>query len=393
MWFTQLTLTLVTALVAEGAPPATSNRAAYLDWSSFEANGVNLGGWLHQEQVIDPVWWDANGGAGLLDEWDWCANLGSQCGPRLEQRYASFITAADIDKMAAARINVLRIPTGYNAWVQVPGSPLYTGSQTRFLRTISDYAIRRHGIHIIVDIHSLPGGVNNLGLGGREGRHDWFNNQTALDYSYKAVDAALKFIQESDFPDKFTLQPLNEPVDNPAAFGFPDALTDAGAAWVLSYFRGVLARVQAANANIPIMLQGSFRPVSFWSPSFADTDNIVFDVHNYYFAGRPTTSANLPQFLCEDAQNAVDDRFPVFVGEWSIEASSNNTLANRPRNLNTGLKAWAQYTQGSSFWTWKFRGNVPVNGEGTQAEYWDYEEYVDAGFIDAGTGQECPTTT
>ncbi|KAK7224440.1 hypothetical protein V2G26_012443 [Clonostachys chloroleuca] len=203
--------------------------------------------------------------------------------------------------MAAAGINVLRIPTGYNAWVHVPGSPLYTGSQTRFLRTISDYAIRRYGIHIIINIHSLPGGVNNLGLGGREGHHDWFNNQTALDYSYKTVDAAIKFIEESDFPDKFTLQPLNEPVDNPAAFGFPDALTDAGAAWVLSYFRGVLARVQATNAKIPVMLQGSFRPASFWSPDFVDTDNIVFDVHNYYFAGRPTTSANLPKFLCQDA--------------------------------------------------------------------------------------------
>ncbi|CAH0025083.1 unnamed protein product [Clonostachys rhizophaga] len=93
--------------------------------------------------------------------------------------------------------------------------------------------------------------------------------------------------------------------------------------------------------------------------------------HNYYFAGSPTTSANLPQFLCQDAQNAVDDRFPVFVGEWSIEAASNNTLVSRPRNLNTGLKAWAQYTRGSSFWTWKFRGNVPVNGEGTQAKYWN----------------------
>lgn len=377
-------------LAAASGSCAPQQKAAYLDWSTFKANGVNLGGWLHQEQVIDPVWWNSNGGQGLLDEWDFCANLGSQCGPVLEQRYASYITTADIDKMAAAGINILRIPTGYNAWVRVPGSRHYTGSQVRFLRTISDYAIRRHNMHIIVDIHSHPGGVNGMGLGGREGGYGWFNNQTALGYSFQAVDAAIRFIQESGHPDKFTLQPLNEPVDNSAAFGFPEALTEKGAAWVLSYFRGVLSRVKAANVKIPVMLQGSFRPVSYWATKFTQTDNIVFDVHHYYFAGRPTTSANLPQFLCSDAQGSGGDGpFPVFVGEWSIQAVSNNTFASRPLNLNTGLRAWAQYTQGSAYWTWKFRGNVPVDGEGTQGDYWNYEYFVNAGVINSEKVQPC----
>lgn len=372
----------------KGAP---SQRVAPLDWSQFEASGVNLGGWLHQEHVIDPVWWNNNGGEGLLDEWDFCVNLGSRCGPVLEQRYASYITTRDIDKMASAGINVLRIPTGYNAWVRVPGSRLYTGSQVRFLRTISDYAIRRHGMHVIVDIHSHPGGVNGMGLGGREGGFGWFNNQTALDYSYRAVDAAIDFIKDSDHPHMFTLQPLNEPVDNPESFGFPEALTENGVSWVLQFFQGVLDRVQKVDANIPVMLQGAFRSELFWSPKFDVSDNIVFDEHHYYFAGRPTTSENLPQFLCADAQaSSGDSKFPVFVGEWSIETVSENTLDSRPLNLNTGLKAWAKFTQGSAYWTWKFRGNVPVNGEGVQGDYWNYEEYVDKDVIDPASGITCP---
>ncbi|KAL2204234.1 glycoside hydrolase [Sarocladium strictum] len=377
-------------LAASGAVCAPEPRAAYLDWSKFKANGVNLGGWLHQEQVIDPVWWNQNGGTGLLDEWDWCANLGEQCGPRLEQRYASYITTKDIDKMASVGINVLRIPTGYNAWVRVPGSRLYTGNQVRFLRSLSNYAIRKYNMHVIVDIHSHPGGVNGMGLGGREGGFGWFNNQTALEYSFKAVDEAIKFIQDSDHPHKFTLQPLNEPVDNPASFGFPDALTPEGVDWVLSYFRGILSRVQKVNPKIPVMLQGAFRPESFWSQYFAASDNIVFDEHHYYFAGRPTTSVNLPEFICSDAQGSTGDgKFPVFVGEWSIQAVENNTFASRPLNLNTGLKAWAQYTQGSAYWTWKFRGNDPVDGQGTQGDYWNYEFFVDSKVIDPSSGRAC----
>ncbi|KAK4122704.1 glycoside hydrolase family 5 protein [Parathielavia appendiculata] len=371
------------------AAPAPS--PSYLDWRTFTARGVDLGGWLHQEAVIDPGFWSQHGGS-ARDEWELCVNLGSRCGSVLEQRYASYIRPSDIDRLAAAGINVLRIPTGYNAWVKVPGSQLYTGRQVEHLRSISRYAIAQHGMHVIVDIHSLPGGLNGMGLGGREGGYDWFQNQTALDYSYRAVEAALAFIQTSDHPHGYTLAPINEPVDNRdmSKFGTPESLSEDGRAWVLAYFRGVLDRVRRVNRNIPVMLQGGFLGEEYWSPLFESEARIVFDVHNYYFAGRPATSANLPQFLCADARaSAGDGRFPVFVGEWSIQATSNNTLASRRVNLNTGLQAWEKYTSGSAYWTYRFYGNVPVQGEGVQGDYWSYEKFMDLGIIDPSKGVSC----
>ncbi|KAH7131698.1 glycoside hydrolase superfamily [Dactylonectria estremocensis] len=365
--------------------------SSYLDWNTFEAKGVNLGGWLHQEAVIDPVFWASYGG-NALDEWDFCANLGSRCGPVLEQRYATFITTSDIDKLAAAGINVLRVPTGYNAWVKVPGSQLYTGRQVEFLKSISNYAIAKYGMHIIVDVHSLPGGLNGMGLGGREGGYDWFQNQTALAYSYKAIDAAIAFIQSSDRPQSYTLAPINEPVDNRdfSTFGTPASLTDAGAAWVLAYFKGVISRVQAANPNIPIMLQGGFKGEEFWSPKFPAGTKLVFDLHHYYFAGRPTTSNNIPEFICLDAKSSAGDgKFPIFVGEWAIQATTNNTFASRALNLNTGLRTWAQYSRGSAYWTYKFSGNVKVDGEGVQGDYWSYEKFIDMGIINPSSGIKC----
>ncbi|KAF7674870.1 glycoside hydrolase [Alternaria burnsii] len=158
--------------------------------------------------------------------------IGSKCGPVLERHYAPFITPTDIDKLATAGVNILRIPTTYAAWIKVPGSNFYSGNQAQFFKNIASYAIAKHGIHIILDIHSLPGGVNGMGFGEGEGRFGWFNNVTNLDYSLRAVDAALAFIQSSGTPQSYTLEPINELVDNRdfTTFGTPAALTENGVA-------------------------------------------------------------------------------------------------------------------------------------------------------------------
>ena len=210
-------------------------------------------------------------------------------------------------------------------------------------------------MHVIVDIHFLPGGLNGMGLGGREGGYGWFHNETALEYSYHAVDTAIAFIQGSDYPQSFILALINEPVDNEdqSAFGTPDALSDEGVSWVLDYFRGVIKRVETTNPLTPILLQGSFKGEDFWSPYFDEGTNIVFDVHHYYFAGRLTTSENVPEFICSDAQASPGDgKFPVLVREWSIQAVSNNSFESRATNLSTGSSAFEQYTRGNFYWNY-----------------------------------------
>ena len=240
--------------------------AEYIDWRTYTVKGVNLGGWLCQESTIDTAWWAANS-LGAPDEWGLCANQGSQCGPILERRYASFITPSDIDTLHSAGINTLRIPTTYAAWLKVPGSQLYTGNQLSFLKSISSYAINRYGMHVIIDVHSLPGGVNGMPFGEAEGHYGWFNNQTALEYSLEIIDKVIDFVQNSEHPDGYSIAPINEPVDNTAmsAFGTPAALSDDGAAWTLKYIQSVIAKVQKVNAKIPVVFQGGFRPVPIWS--------------------------------------------------------------------------------------------------------------------------------
>ncbi|KAI9039294.1 putative cellulase [Aspergillus affinis] len=367
----------------------THATAGYLDWRTHTVHGVNLGGWLCQESTIDTTWWAANS-LGAPDEWGLCANQGSKCGSILERRYATFITPKDIDTLHEAGINTLRIPTTYAAWLKVPGSQLYTGNQLSFLRDISTYAITKHDMHVIIDVHSLPGGVNGMPFGEAEGHYGWFHNETAMKYSLNVIDEVIDFVQTSEHPDGYSIAPINEPVDNKdmSAFGSPAALSDEGAAWTLSYIQSVISKVEKVNAKIPIVFQGSFRPESFWSPNFKNTTNLVFDVHNYYFAGRGATGANITEYICEDAiASAGDGKFPTFVGEWSIEAEKANTLAGRQRALNTGLYAFEEHTRGSSFWTAKFSGNATVSGEGRQSDYWNYMTWIEEDMIDPEEGK------
>ncbi|KAL5335825.1 glycoside hydrolase superfamily [Aspergillus crustosus] len=320
-----------------------------------------------------------------------CVNQGSRCSAVLESRYATWINPTVIDELHEYGVNTLRIPTTYAAWIEVPGSQLHSGNQVSFLKNIATYAITRYGMHIIINIHSLPGGINGMSFGEAEGHYGWFNNQTAFDYSLDVIDAVISYVQSSSHPGSYTIEPINEPVDNRdmSYFGTPLALTDNGAAWVQRYILAVISRVAAVNPNIPVMFQGSFRGEAYWSPQIPSNSNVVFDVHHYYFAGRGVTSQTITSFICSDAEESPGDgQFPVYIGEWSIQAELENEFAERGRALNTGLYAFAAHTRGSSYWTAKFFGNTPVDGEGTQADYWNYLTFARLGLINPSEAED-----
>ncbi|KAH7089002.1 glycoside hydrolase superfamily [Paraphoma chrysanthemicola] len=386
-------LALLSSITTTLAVPTSDHQQSkYLDWSTAKFTGVNLGGWFAQEAFIDPYFWSTNCGT-LPDEWTCCLALGSKCGPVLEHRYSTFITRRDIDKLASAGVNLLRIPTSYAAWAKIPGSALYSGNQQEVFKHISEYAIKKYGMHVVLDIHSLPGGINGVDIGEAKGHYDWFNNATNLAYSLDVVSSALQFIQSSCSPQSYTLAPINEPVDNrdPSTFGQTIALSENGANWVQKYFEAVIKKRDQVNPKIPLMLQTSFKGAAYWSnrlQSFTKR-NLILDVHQYYFAGRPVTSANVSSLICSDAKAvAANSSFPVFVGEWAIQTVSGNAFVDRRKNLNTGLYAWKKYVQGSAYWTARMSGNVSVVGEGVQGDYWNFEGFVDMGYVHEDEGRK-----
>ncbi|KAL4999583.1 glycoside hydrolase superfamily [Aspergillus recurvatus] len=365
-------------------------------WSTAKVRGANLGGWLVQEASVDTAFWNTYA-PDAPDEWTLCTALGSRCASVLEHRYATFITTSTIDTLASAGVNLLRIPTTYAAWINLPGSGLYSGNQTAYLREITEYAITNYNMHIVIDVHSLPGGLNGLDIGEKKGNWGWFYNVTAWNNSLHVVDAVVEFIFTSSSQGSFTLEPMNEPTDRNgdddltmAVFGTPAALSDRAATYIMSFWKAVLERVRALESDfgsgmtgtIPIAFQ-SFKLPSYWGTNFTADSNVVFDVHNYYFEGRNTTSENLPTYMRSDAQekSVTGNGVPVYVGEWAIQAAYNNSFALRQRNLIAGLSIWEEYMQGSTYWSARFEGTDEVDGEGSKSDYWNFEQFIELGYL------------
>lgn len=353
----------------------------FVNWTHFKANGANLGGWLEKEKTHDPIWWESFGGdaADTVDEWNLCAALGDECGPALEARYADFLNTTTIDDLASVGVNTLRIPTTYAAWVDVPGSEFYHGNQVEYLREISLYAIEKYSMHIIIGLHSLPGGVNNLDIGEALMHDAWFYNETNLDYSWKAIDKILEFMQGSGHLNAFTVAPINEASDDLSAFGSAAGLSDNATNWILTYMDGVFERVEAVDKRIPVMLQDCFKGASFWAPLFDTSRNLVFDSHVYYFAAAGTYSAYVNPAVCgQAAYIAEETAFPVFIGEWSLQVMYNNTYADRKTIFDTQRYAWSKYVSGGAFWTAVSYSTALVDGEGTQRDYWSVSNRLSA---------------
>ncbi|THZ15027.1 hypothetical protein D6C90_10130 [Aureobasidium pullulans] len=173
--------------------------------------------------------------------------------------------------------------------------------------------------------------------------------------AWVAISAVLEFIEASVNPWAYTVSVINEASDNPIGFA------------------------TAADC---------FLGEEHWSPYFDVTDNLVIDTHIYYFAAAGVYSGYAVGAICGQASAAPGDaKFPVFIGEWSLQTLYNNTYDNREELFNTQRYAWSHYVQGGAFWGAVFNGTDPVDGEGTQRDYWDYTGLIDANVIHTMTNQ------
>jgi glucan 1,3-beta-glucosidase len=137
-----------------------------------------------------------------------------------------------------------------------------------------------------------------------------------------------------------------------------------------------------------MMIQDCFMGASYWAPFYDVSANIVFDSHVYYFAAAGTYAGYVNPAVCgQAAYIAQETKFPVFIGEWSLQAMYNNTLVSRKSIFDTQRYAWNKYVSGGTFWTAISYSTAKVDGEGTQREYWSYIDLINQGVITKATNE------
>ncbi|KAK8064874.1 glycoside hydrolase [Apiospora phragmitis] len=303
---------------------------------------------------------------------------------RLQARYASFLNTSAIDALASVGVNVLRVPTTYAAWTDVPGSQYHRGNQTRFLRTVANYAIEKYGMHVVSDLHSLPGGVNGLDIGETFGHMAWFNNQTNLDYSYAAVDAVLAFIKDSGHLNAFTIAPINEAADNLDKFALPAGLSQSSADWIVKYMKGVLAKVEAVDRRIPVMLRTASRARPSGRPSLSRRPTWSWTCTSTTSpCPTPSPTTWCPRSAASRASWRRTRSSRPSSASGPLQAANNNSLAvaERKTNFDTQRFAWQRDASGGSFWNAASYSVDKVDGDGIQRDYWSYVDLINAGVI------------
>ncbi|THY81172.1 glycoside hydrolase [Aureobasidium pullulans] len=364
---------------------------AFPGWRNYKSNGVNLGGWLVLEKNIQPSFFNDNAPS-AIDEDSFCKTLGqAKCGALLENRYNTYITTKDIDNFAAYGVNTLRIPIGYWAYMPaIAGDNYYTGGQKLAMQKIAQYAISKHNMHIVVDLHGLPGGQNGLDNQGKTGQLTWWNNQTAFDLSIEMVRRATDDILRQPNSGSYTISLINEPL--PALYYFGQ--TQDSIAYLNKYYKAALAEVRKRSKTLPVAISDGFIGPQTWDPYWTNVDPyIVIDTHIYFFVGGSYSydAAYGACYLAKSYQNASN---PTFIGEWSIQATASLPRCTNDMNFNhlgdntrrdfyrSQLQAYTQYLSGGMFWNGKHDGDAIVGDDGSaQKYYWSWEILASEGIV------------
>jgi hypothetical protein len=84
------------------------------------------------------------------------------------------------------------------------------------------------------------------------------------------------------------------------------------------------------------------------------TDRVRIYQHVYFFAVPGVTASSIPGRICQETANRRADGFNVFIGEFSLQAQLDNTLAGRQAVYDSQVRAFQQYLSGGTFWTARF---------------------------------------
>ncbi|EUC58895.1 glycoside hydrolase family 5 protein [Rhizoctonia solani AG-3 Rhs1AP] len=213
-------------LVGTGLLGATTVTAARNGLPVDKVYGVNIGGWLVAESWMFPKEWAKIGGetcdndcsSCAASEFDLVRKLGQEKADQVfTEHWTSWFTEKDVDAIAAAGLNTVRIPLGY--WIiesLVDRSTEYypRGGMKHLKKALGWFKAK--GIHVMLDHHALPGVATAKQMfAGRCTSDVQFytqkNYKRAL--TWAGVMTAMIHL-DPDFASVFALQAINEPTMN-----------------------------------------------------------------------------------------------------------------------------------------------------------------------------------
>ncbi|KAF9003932.1 glycoside hydrolase family 5 protein [Cyathus striatus] len=292
--------------------------ATPFNYGTDKIRGVNLGGWLVLEPWITPSVFESTGNDNVVDEYTMGQLLASDDALNLlTKHWDTWITEDDFIAIKAAGLNHVRIPLGYwsvpltaqDTNTSTSIAPYTAGAWPYFLRGLN--WARKHGVHVIVDIHGAPGSQNGYDNSGQRTNNPvWASNPDNVTRTLDTLGYVMR--QAGGLIDVIEL--LNEP----AGFRGSDWSSTIRQFWLDGYdtVKGVI------ESGVNVMIGDAFLGVDSWT-NFLTNSGVLMDFHEYQLFSDGELNRTWQQhidFACgyvSSLSSFSSSNIWTVVGEWS----------------------------------------------------------------------------
>lgn len=247
--------------------------------------------------------------------------------------YANFVAEADIAQMAAMGFNCIRVPFNHSLLEDDADPYFYKQSGWDLLDRVIDQC-EAHGIYVVLDLHSAPGGQSGLFISDPDDRKLWQEDENqnrtielwraiALRYKDREIVAGYDLLNEPDFPD------INK---------------------LICLYQNIISSVREVDPYHMFFIEGNKYAVEFKSFDRPFSRNMAWSFHSYDLLGINAQIGNFQKAVEAGQKHQV----PIWNGEFGADDISwtENTVAMF-NNSTFPVSGWI-------FWPWK---KVPIENE------------------------------
>ena len=362
--------------------------------------GTNFGNWLVLEKWMKP---DVFEGSGAEDETWLCRKLPpEQFAARLKAHRDTYITEADFAQAKAYGLNMIRLPVPYHVF----GDRLPMLGCVEYVDLAFDWA-EKHGLKILLDLHTVPYSQNGYDNGGITGVCHWCKHPDEVEFALTVLERlAQRYGRRKGL---YGIEVLNEPISwivyltAPSTGKAVDKEEAKGSGYVpLSFlkpfYKQAYTRIRKyLPEDKTIVFHDGFRFTS-WNSFFRSSGmkNVALDTHIYIFAMENFVPVAKPwvykiyidinRRLIRKVQKAV----PVIVGEWCIcnkyadRLGRQGDKARQSEGYRTigalELDAWSE-AAGWFYWNYQLLRDRNIPTDETWKESWDLSRCFKNGWL------------
>lgn len=299
--------------------------------------GVNLGGWLIQENWMCPITGNDREWANLDTLEIMESRFSEEQVQQLIQTYQdNWITEWDIENISLTGCNVVRVPFWYRNFMKnADGEWLSKNFDenpgVRRLDWIIEMA-GKYGMYVILDMHGCPGGQSMDHCSGTLARNDLYTNET---YQQVMEDLWCEIAQRyRDNPIIAAYDIMNEPQNNEGYEGEHSYDPWSPISWEMSnqIYNRMIQAIRKVDPNHAITVEGIWRVSNLPNPEGMGWTNMIYQTHLY------DDDNGFKTWTQAMSQTMKDYQVAGYIGEF--------------QNLN-GLEVCNQYQINWTTWTYK----------------------------------------